>query len=177
MRKMSAYARKQRRSGGGTFNGAAWANTIQRCRAYTNEDVVPGWNVGNTQVAADEAAILVRTAYLNIRDGLADSSDYTEHDRIAHAIGVSLLRAYEIAGEDPGTNPMLPILITATDAMRRVGTRYERIGKWGFDGPAIDEVGAAIDLYETILQSSSPAQMVSASEKRIRILKEQGQLK
>ena len=37
-------------------------------------------------------------------------------------------------------------------------------------GPALDEVDAALELYETILQSSSPAQMDEASVRRLEIL-------
>ena len=175
MRKTSAYAMKQRRLGA-TYNGAAWANTIQRCRPYTDEEVVPGWGVGKTQVAADEAAILIRTAFMHIRDGQADHADSLERDRLAHAIGVAKLRALEIAGQDPFTNHMLPIIHEAEEAMRRMDSRWMKLKRWGFDGPAIEAMEAAVELYETILQSSSPAEMEAVSKTRMRILKEQGML-
>lgn len=175
MRKTSAYARKQRRLGA-TYNGAEWANTIQRCRPYGTNDIVDGVLAGATQGAADKAAILVRSAYNAIKDGQAASNDSLEHDRIAHAIGVATIRAIQIAGEDESTNYALAILNKGTAAMRRVAARYHAIGRWGFDGPAIEEIGAAIEAYEVILQASSPAQMAIASDTRWEILKRQGAL-
>lgn len=175
MRKTSTYANKRRQqlanTGRITFNGAEWANTIQLCRPYSSECVVPGWEVGATQGAADAAAIRVLTAFQHIRDGLA--VDYTEHDVLAHAIGVSLLRAYDIAGDDPATNHMLPYLLKATDALRRLGERYQRTGRWGFDGPALQEVKDGIDVYEEILMKSSPAEMTAATKARQAIIDEQ----
>lgn len=167
MRKTTAYARKARRTGS-TFNGAEYMNTIQRCRAYTDEPV-PGSLVEGTQDVATKAMILVQDAYGLIKTGKAP--DYRAFDIIAHALGISMLRAIEIAGEDDYTNTMLPILKSATNAMERVRARYDRIKMWGFDGPAIDEVLAGIEIYETILQASSPAQMAGAAEKREEILR------
>ena len=177
MRKTSAYARKQKRMGHFSYNGAEWANTIQRCRPYGTDDVVDGVISGATQGAADKAAILVRSAYETIKSGMADPKDSLEYDRIAHAIGVATIRAIQVAGEDATTNYALEILNKGTAAMRRVAARYDAIGKWGFDGPAIEEVADAIDAYETFLQSSSPAQMTIASNTRWEILKRQGGLK
>ena len=42
-----------------------------------------------------------------------------------------------------------------------------RIGRMAFDGPAIDQVAAGIEVYESILQSSSPAQMTMAADERL----------
>lgn len=161
MRKTTTYARKQRRLGG-TYNGAEAFNAIQRCRSYSDEPVF-GMQVEGTQSAATGAMLKVRQAYGAMLDGSGTEDDY---DKLAHALGVSMLRAIEISGEDDFQNPMLPILKTATDGMRRANARYARLGRWGFDGPAIDEVLAGVELYETILQASSPAQMTAAADQR-----------
>ena len=49
-RKTTAYARKIRRTGPG-FNGAAWMNTMERCRPYTDEPIM---------LAANEALKRIR---------------------------------------------------------------------------------------------------------------------
>ena len=169
MRKTSTYARKQRLLSG-TYNGAEAFNTIQRCRAYTTEPII-GMQVEGTQTAATRAMIQVRQAYDAMLTGNATEQDF---DKLAHALGVSMLRAIEIAGEDDFENPMLPILKTASDAARRAQDRYKRVHRWGFDGPAIDEVLAGVELYETILQASSPTQMTAAAQRREAILEVQG---
>jgi hypothetical protein len=170
MRKTTAYARKQRRQGA-TYNGAEAFNTIQRCRAYTDEPVI-GMKVEGTQTAATKAMLLVREAFIAIKHGTA-TNDGLDFDVIAHALGVAWLRAVEIAGYEATSNPMLCVIQDANEAMRRTRDRFERLTRWGFDGPAIDEVGAGIELYETILQSSSPAQMTAAADQRAAILKAQ----
>lgn len=167
MRKTSTYARKQRMLGN-TYNGAEAFNTIQRCRAYTDEPVI-GMKVEGTQSAATRSMLQVRQAYDAMLVGSATEQDF---DKLAHALGVSMLRAIEIAGDDDFDNPMLPILKTATEATRRAQDRYKRVRRWGFDGPAIDEVLAGVELFETILQASSPAQMTAAAEQREAILQE-----
>lgn len=170
MKKTSSYARKMKRMAGGDhYNGAAFLNTIQRCRPYTTEPIPGSW-MESTQSAADKAMILVRDAFLTIKAGKADANDSREFDLLAHAAGVTYLRACDIAGEDEFENPMLPIWRAGNEALRRCRERFTKLGRWGFDGPALDEVDAMIELYETILQSSSPAQMDEASVRRLEIL-------
>lgn len=169
MRKTSTYARKQRMLGN-TYNGAEAFNVIQRCRAYTDEPVI-GMKVEGNQTAATKAMLMGRESYEAIQKGTAASVDF---DVLCHVLGVSWLRAIEIAGDDAFDNAMLPIIKTANNAMERVRARFNRIGRWGFDGPAIDEVLAGLELYETILQASSPAQMTACADKRNAILEEMG---
>jgi hypothetical protein len=176
MRKMSAYARKQRRPGAGDFNTVAWTNTIQRCRPFDEAPVVEGLNGETTQAYAERALVKVKKAYIAIRDFAADNNDTIDYDTLAHAVGVTFIRAVEIAGEDDYENPMMPILKAANGALRRCADRYRNLGRWGFDGPAIYEVEAAIDLYETVLLSSSPLQMDNASATRDSVVAEQRRL-
>ncbi|ARV17511.1 hypothetical protein AEP_00551 [Curvibacter sp. AEP1-3] len=171
MRKTSAYARKQRRLGG-VYNGAEGFNVIQRCRQYTPEPLPGMESVAGTQSAADKSMILVREAYLAMKNN-ACIDPVHDFDVLAHAIGVAWIRAVKIAGEDEFTNTMLPILKTANEALGRSKERFHRIGRMGFDGPAIDQVEAGIEVYEAIVSASSPAQMTEAVEERSRILKGQ----
>ena len=173
MRKTSTYARKQRLTGA-TFNGAEWMNQIQRRRTYSDEPIPGSW-VEGTQSAATKAMLLVRQAFESIKAGHA-SHDGRDFDILCHALGVAWLRAIEIAGADDFDNPMLPIIQAANTAMERARARFLKLGKWGFDGPALDEVDAGVELYETILQASSPAQMTTVSEQRNAILERMNSL-
>jgi hypothetical protein len=171
MRKTTAYARKRRRLGG-LYNGSESFNAIQRCRQYTAEPL-PGMEVvAGTQTAADKAMLLVREAYLAMKNTACIDPAH-DFDVLAHAIGVAWIRAVQIAGKDEFTNTMLPILKAANDALGRSKERFHRIGRMGFDGPAIDQVEAGIEVYEAILQASSPAQMTAATEERNAVLKTQ----
>lgn len=161
MRKTSKYAQKLKRIGN-TYNAAEYLNVIQRCRPYTNEPIPGSWLEG-TQSAATKAMLRVRESYVAFKDGKATGEDF---DVIAHALGVAWIRAIDIAGVDAFTNTMLPIITTANEAMERSRTRFKKFGKWGFDGPAIDAVDYGIEVYETIISSSSPAQMTQAADRR-----------
>lgn len=172
MRKTTAYARKHRRQGG-IYNGAEGFNAIQRCRVYTAESI-PGMEaVEGTQSAATKAMLLVREAYIAIKNGTCMDPTH-DFDVLAHAIGVAWIRAVQIAGDDEYTNTMLPILKTANEALGRSQERYKRIARMGFDGPAIDQVEAGIEVYEAIVQASSPSQMTAAAEERSAIVRAKG---
>lgn len=171
MRKTSAYARKMRRLGN-TYNGAEGFNAIQRCRQYTEEPLPGMESVAGTQTAATKSMLLVREAYEAMKNTACIDPTH-DFDVLAHAIGVSWIRAVDIAGEDEFTNTMLPILRAANDALSRSRERFHRIGRMGFDGPAIDQVMAGIEVYEAIVQASSPAQMTAAVAERSAILKAQ----
>lgn len=175
MRKTSAYARKMRRQPERSqFNGAEWINTVQRCRGYTDEPIPGAWNPdgGQTVTAANGAALRVRAAFDVIKLAAVAPDDMEPHDLLAHAVGIAWLRAIEIAGHEPDKNPMLPILKLGTEAVQRLGERRRRAGVWGFDGPAIQQVSDALDVYEEILMNSSPLQMANASKKREQLLLE-----
>jgi hypothetical protein len=172
-RKISAYARRMRRApDGGTFNGAEWINTFQRCRGYTDEPIPGAFNAdgGQTITAARGAALRVRAAFDNIKTSQVPGDDTEPHDMLAHALGVAWLRAIDIAGTDASTNPMLPIIQAGTDAVLRMAERKRRLNVWGLDGPGITQVAEALDVYEEILMNSSPAQMAAAADKRATLL-------
>ncbi len=173
MRKTSAYARKMRRQPErAQFNGAEWINTLQRCRGYTDEPIPGAFNAdgGQTVTAANGAALRVRAAFDVIKTATVAPDDMEPHDLLTHAVGVAWLRAIEIAGHEPGKNPMLPILKLGTNAVQRLGERRRMTGAWGFDGPAIQQVADALDVYEEILMNSSPLQMANASRRREKLL-------
>jgi hypothetical protein len=112
----------------------------------------------------------MHSAYQRISKGQTPAQDKEDFDLLAHALGVSLIRAEEIAGKDFEKNPMLEPIAVASMALDRCADRYKRTGRWGFDGPALAEVLAGIDIYDTIITASSPLQMALAVDERERRL-------
>lgn len=165
MRKTSAYASKRAHLGPMvTFNGAEWMNTINRVRS--NSEAPPHAFLGNAE-AAMRSEVVVRKALQSLLDCTLPDDPEHEHDVLAHALGVSVIRALQI---QPLGNPMLPILKGGTDALRRAINRYSNARKWGIDGEGRIALMEAIDLYAQILHMSSPAQMDKATQERIAVL-------
>jgi hypothetical protein len=129
-RKTTAYARKIRRTGPG-FNGAAWLNTLERVRSYTSEPIFHGIEAADTMSAAVKSALVVREAFEDLRTGAAARDDGRAWDIMAHAVDVATIRCIEIAGNDPDKNPMLPIMLAANAALKRIRERRDRTGSWG----------------------------------------------
>jgi hypothetical protein len=171
MRKTTAYARKMRRTGG-TYNGAEFLNTIQRSRGYT-EPAEPALGLHDIQDAATKALVLVKFAMEALTTGATPPENEEHFDRMAHALGVSCIRAGQIAGEDVDKNPMLPPLVDGNNALRQVLNRRRKWGKWQVLPAEADTLKYAVEIYETILLASTPAQMVEAVDLRMRALKGQ----
>ena len=161
MKKTTAYARKLKREGDG-FYGAEWINTIARCQPYSDE-LIPG-AIGTTQACADKSLELVADAYRAIKSGNTHPNDTDDFNLLAHALGVSEIRAEEIGGD--AMEAMMPLLAAGNAALEKVKTRRERFGKWEVLDKEAHEIFGALELYETILRASSPAQMSDATGKR-----------
>ena len=58
----------------------------------------------------------------------------------------------------------LEVCKSAAAAMTRCRERHLRTGRYGFDGPAMQEIAAALDLFDEILANSTPAQMIAAGQ-------------
>lgn len=104
-------------------------------------------------------ALPIRISFESIRSGRGVEGDF--HD-IAAAINSTLVRSEQI-------DPLCEITaLAARDALMRTWNRFERTGKLGFDGPALTEVEAGIDLHEQLIKLSTPEQMVIAMREVIR---------
>lgn len=53
--------------------------------------------------------------------------------------------------------------IVARDAIGRCFARFEKTGRWGWDGPAIQAMEDGIDLHEQMLRQSTPAAMMAVA--------------
>jgi hypothetical protein len=169
MRKLSAYARKARRENK-TYNGAEWLNVITKCRQYDDE-LLPGAIAKEPSFSAAQRAIIgIRTAFEAIKAGQGSEHDW---DKLAHATGVTKVRAFQIAGNN---NEMMPPLDEADAALMKVKNRYLKWDKWEVLPAEIEPITYALDLYEMVVTSSSPAQMSEAVYARDKILKKQREL-
>ena len=172
MRKTSKYANKRKQQGM-VYNGAAWADVVQRSRPYTSENVVPGWNVGATLDTAVMAALRARQAYESLRSGQVAPDDYEPHDLLVQALGVAVIRAAQVGTTERATNEALALLHEATEAMSRMIERHQRLGVWGLDGPALEQIASGLDVYEDLLMASTPAEMSRANDLRMQVLEKQ----
>lgn len=95
----------------------------------------------------------IRMSFESLRSGQGVESDF--HD-LAAAINVAMVRSEQI---DPLCEQTA---LAARDALMRCWHRYQRSGVFGFDGPALAEIEAGIDLHEQLIRLSTPLQMVQA---------------
>ncbi len=95
----------------------------------------------------------IRLSFEALRTGQGTESDF--HD-LAAAINTAMVRSEQV---DPLCEQTA---IAARDALMRCWHRHERTGVWGFDGPALLEVEAGIDLHEQLIRLSTPLQMIEA---------------
>lgn len=115
------------------------------------------------KVAPFEAADLCqielppRMAYQSIKDGEGTAQDYAT---IADALNDTIIRSEAI---DPAC---VEVCQFAVAAMQRCRERHTRTGRYGFDGPAMQEISAALDLFSEILANSTPAQMITAGQEQ-----------
>ena len=95
----------------------------------------------------------IRLAFEALRTGKGTASDF--HDLCA-AINTSMVRSEAV---DPLCEQTA---IAARDALMRCWQRFQRTGRFGFDGPGLSEVEAGIDLHEQLCRLSTPLQMIEA---------------
>ena len=169
MRKTSAYARKMRRENVNGFNGAEWLNTIQKCQPYSDEPVMGSWITEGTGSILVAVQARIHMAFRVMADGNTPKSNTEDFDLLAHAVGIAVVRAIQIAGEFD--NPMLTRLHEGTQALFSIRARRVKWTKWEMLGTEEAAIREAIAIYETILEASSPAQMSKASIEREKILK------
>jgi hypothetical protein len=168
MRKTSKYARKRGQTLGLLPAPDYWACIIGRSRPFTDEPVIPGTDIGSTQGTVFTVSLKARAAFEAMRDGMGTRQDW---ELLCEILGEAQIRAAEIEGVKGGE--LAATLAPAINAMRRVRDRYHRVGKFGLDGPALHEIPAGLDVYDAILQASSPAQMANAALKRVQVVNKQ----
>lgn len=170
-RKTTTYARKRRLPAGHIIepDKQHWLRTIERVSPFSAEPAVPGISEP-TAVNSTAASMMVRQALDDLFHHRALPTDETPFNLLAHAVDVAHIRAIQIEPA-PERNPMHAALIAAKAAMASVRARHQAIGKWGLNGSERATLATAVDHYETILTSSSPAQMATAVDIRAEALR------
>lgn len=108
--------------------------------------------------------------------GLVPSGDEETHDYLCHVVGIAQIRVCDIgmankaSGGIDAANELLLTLNAAAQGLLRARERHAKAGKWGLDGPALDPLRGALDIYETVLSASSAQQMEEAQGVRLRCL-------
>jgi hypothetical protein len=170
-KKTTAYARKRRLPPGHIVKADRqhWLRTIERLQPFSDEPVVPGISEP-TSVNSTAATMLVRQALDDLFNHRAPPQEDTAFELVAHAVDVAHIRAITIEPA-PERNPMHADFMEAKAAMHSVRLRRLALGKWGLNGTERAVLATAVDHYETILNSSSPAQMQAAVDIRVEALR------
>lgn len=93
-----------------------------------------------TQEQQDDLGLAVHLAIERLRIGSPVEGDW---HTLAAAVNVSMVLCEKGVGPE-----YLPDIITAQDALLRVWKRYERTGRWAFDGPAYKVLTRAVEIHE-----------------------------
>ena len=101
----------------------------------------------------------IRISFEAIKTGAGSEQDF--HD-LAAAVNVTIVRSETV---DPLCEQTA---IAARDALLRTHDRFQKSGRWGFDGPALGEIADGIDLHEQLIRNSTPLQMIDALREVIR---------
>ena len=123
----------------------AMFNVIRKIEPFSQEEVT-------------RLALPVRLAYESIRSGMGSEADF---DALAIAINDATIRSEAIDALCVQTCQ------DAQAALLRARARYNRTGRWGFDGIGLQEIPPALELYEAIIANSNPAQMIQAGHEQI----------
>ena len=102
----------------------------------------------------------IRVSFEALRTGQGTERDWSD---LAAAINATVIRSQDV---DPLCEQTAG---AASDALMRMWSRAQRTGKWGFDGPALVEIEAGIDLHEQFCKMSTPYQMMGAMKEVLEI--------
>lgn len=141
-RKTTAYARKLRHArttpGGDKLSSLRLLN---RRRPYSQAEIV-------------SISTAIRTAFECMRAGQGSEADFHQ---LAAAVNIAL-----VCGE--GNALCEEICQDAQEALMRVLDRKAKTQRWGLDGPALQNIPPALDLYEQLLTITTRDQIEHAMD-------------
>ncbi len=106
-----------------------------------------------------------RISFEALKTGHGTERDWSD---LAAVVNVAIVRSHDIAPE------CVAVAEAGSDALMRMWHRAQAHGVWRFDGPALAEVEAVVDLHEQIIRLSTPEQMMQAMRKVVAARKAQG---
>ena len=136
-RKTTVYARNAARH---QADPAATARVLSKLQPFTPSELVT-------------LQTPVRIAFECLRSGSGTEEDF---HTIAAAVNIALIRSESI---DPLCEQTCKL---AQEGLMRMLARFASVKRWGLDGLALQDVPAALDLYEQLLANSTPKQMEDA---------------
>jgi hypothetical protein len=166
VRKTSKFMRK-RMTQGRVVNGEvlfkpnAWIEKIHDCKPYDDMSIC---GEVTTMGIAKAAIGNSRSVLEMLINRTVKANDVYPHDLLSHCIGVTQIRVAEMGGD--GSNDVMQRLNNAAESLLRTRTRWESSNVWGLDGPAINHLRDALDIYDDILIASGPALMEAAQKIR-----------
>lgn len=95
----------------------------------------------------------MQAAFERLRTGAGDEDDF---DRVSMLLNVGMIRAESISQD------IVLIMKDGQHALNRMKARYLKVGSLAFDGPGIEAVDYALETYQSIMDMSSPLQMIKA---------------
>lgn len=106
----------------------------------------------------EEQAILAvppRLAFEKLKNGHGTQEDF---NILAIAINVTMVLSENIGvfAEQSA--------ISARDAMIRARERHKRLGRWGFDAGALQDIAIALDVHDQLLALLTPLQITEAAK-------------
>ncbi len=115
-------------------------NLLNRARPYEDGEMEPEHQI-------------TRESFARLRTGAGDEGDF---DRVSMLMNVGMIRGEDI---DPA---IVAIMQTGMDAMNRMKARYLQGKSLAFDGAGLEAADYALETYETVMDNSSPLQMIHA---------------
>lgn len=106
----------------------------------------------------DEQAVLAvppRLAFEKLKNGHGNQEDF---DTLAVAVNVTMVLAEKI------DEFAVQSAIAARDAMVRTLERHGRLGRWGFDAGALQDIAIALDVHDQLLALLTPLQITNAAK-------------
>ena len=97
--------------------------------------------------------ILTREAFNRLRDGQGTENDF---DRVSMMLNIGMIRAESIGFD------LVEVMKRGQEAFVRMKDRYLRGLSFGFDADGLRDAPEALDAYESVLDASSPLQMLMA---------------
>lgn len=117
------------------------------------------WVMGRHQEIPEQdlvdVTVPVRVSYECLLKRQGTSQDF---HNVAAAVNVALVRS-------EGIDPLcVETCIKAQASLMRMMERHHRMGVWGMDGMALQDIPVALDLFEQITALSTPGQMADAMD-------------
>lgn len=174
MKKTTAFARRRARQGLPASSMVLCAKdyrkpwlTANGSRDYSDEA---------NRADFDRIMLDIRLQLERITSGVVPQDDVEPHDLLAHVVGITKIRVFDIGAagtehDKAKARTTIAALNQAAQALQRMRERWQRLGVWGLDGSGLQLVRDAIDTCEVVLHASTPRQMELAQTQRLTAIK------